>query len=187
MSKIRIAIAGVGNCASSLVQGIYYYAQQPNAVGLMHEQIGGWRVDDMEVVAAFDVDARKVGRPLEEALFALPNNTKQFFPNIPPTGVTVQMGPILDGIAPHMADYPVHLRFEPSKATPVDVAQVLAESGAEILINYLPVGSEQATAVLCRGVPENRREPRELHPGFHCVESDMGRAIHRSRNPLHRR
>ncbi|HWE04399.1 MAG TPA: inositol-3-phosphate synthase [Tepidisphaeraceae bacterium] len=145
MSKIRLAIAGVGNCASSLVQGIYYYAQQPDAVGLMHETIGGWRIDDVEVVAAFDIDVRKVGRPLEEALFAPPNNTKQFFRNIPRTGVTVQMGQILDGVAPHMASYPPALRFEPSGATPVDVARTLRETGAEILVNYLPVGSELAT------------------------------------------
>ena len=145
MSKIRIAIAGVGNCASSLVQGIYYYAKNPDAVGLMHQTIGPWRAQDIEVVAAFDIDVRKVGFPLEKALFALPNNTKQFFPDIPPTGVTVQMGPILDGVAPHMASYPANLRFEPAKAAPVDVAKVLAESGAEILLNYLPVGSEQAT------------------------------------------
>lgn len=145
MSNIRIAIAGVGNCASSLVQGISYYGQNPDAVGLMHEEIGGLRVEDMQVVAAFDIDARKVGRPLEQALFALPNNTKVFCRDIPRTGVTVQMGQVLDGVAPHMGAYPPHLRFEPSKAAPVDVARVLQESGAEILVNYLPVGSELAT------------------------------------------
>jgi myo-inositol-1-phosphate synthase len=145
MSKIRIAIAGVGNCASSLVQGFNYYAQQQDTTGLMHAEIGGLRVEDIEVVAAFDIDARKVGRPLEEALFAPPNNTKKFFPNLPRTGVTVQMGNILDGVAPHMASYPPELRFEPARAQPVDVAQVLADSGAEMLINYLPVGSEAAT------------------------------------------
>jgi myo-inositol-1-phosphate synthase len=145
MPKIRIAIAGVGNCASSLVQGFYYYAQNRDAIGLMHETIGVWRVEDTEVVAAFDIDARKVGRPLEEAIFAPPNNTKQFFPAVPRTGVAVQMGQVLDGIAPHMADYPAALRFEPAKAMPVDVAKVLADTGAEILVNYLPVGSELAT------------------------------------------
>src|ERR1700727_2386316 len=115
MSKIRIAIAGIGNCASSLIQGIHYYGQQDDTTGLMHAEIGGWRIEDVEVVAAFDIDARKVGRPLEEAIFAEPNNTKQFFPDVPQTGVTVQMGQVLDGIAPHMADYPAHLRFEPAK------------------------------------------------------------------------
>ena len=146
MSKIRLAIAGVGNCASSLVQGIYYYAQQQDTVGLMHERIGEWRIEDVEVVAAFDIDARKVGRPLEEAIFAAPNNTKQFFPNVPRTGVTVQMGQVLDGIAPHMADYPANTcGLSRQGRAPVDVTRVLKETGAEILVNYLPVGSEQAT------------------------------------------
>ena len=146
MPKIRIAIAGIGNCASSLVQGIHYYASGADTTGLLHPVLGGYRVEDLEVVAAFDIDARKIGRPLEDALFALPNNTKVFHRDIPPSGVTVQMGEILDGVAPHMADYPPHQRFEPAKAKAVDPAKVLRESGAEILINYLPVGSEQATA-----------------------------------------
>jgi myo-inositol-1-phosphate synthase len=146
MSKIRIAIAGVGNCASSLIQGIHYYGSGADTTGLLHPELGGYRVEDIEVVAAFDIDARKVGRPLEDAIFALPNNTKIFHREIPPTGVTVQMGDILDGVADHMAEYPPHQRFEPAKARPVDPARVLRESGAEILVNYLPVGSEEATA-----------------------------------------
>ncbi|MDB5299132.1 MAG: Myo-inositol-phosphate synthase, partial [Phycisphaerales bacterium] len=150
MSRIRIAIAGVGNCASSLVQGISYYAQRRNdgsadTTGLMHPVIGGYRCEDIEVVAAFDIDARKVGKPLEQALFAEPNNTKEFHRDIPPTGVTVQMGEILDGVAPHMASYPARFRFEPANLPAVDIARTLAESGAEILLNYLPVGSEKAT------------------------------------------
>jgi myo-inositol-1-phosphate synthase len=143
--RIRIAIAGVGNCASSLVQGIAWYAGQEDAVGLMNPIIGGFRAQDVEVVAAFDIDARKVSRPLEEAIFALPNNTKIFQADIPATGVTVLMGDILDGVAPHMANYPPHQRFEPSTAKPVDVAHVLRESGADILVNYVPVGSQLAT------------------------------------------
>src|SRR5271155_4804003 len=102
MPRIRIAIAGIGNCASSLVQGIHYYAARGKAgqngheshdetVGLMHPVLGGYRAEDIEVVAAFDIDARKVGSPLEQAIFALPNNTKQFLRDIPATGVTVQM------------------------------------------------------------------------------------------------
>jgi myo-inositol-1-phosphate synthase len=143
---IKIAIAGVGNCASSLVQGITYYANPANGnVGLQHADIGGWRVGDLQVVAAFDVDARKVGRPLEDAIFALPNNTQVFCRDIPPTGVTVQMGPILDGCPEHMKDYPAHQRFEPADLPPVDLAKALRDSGAEILINYMPVGSQRAT------------------------------------------
>jgi myo-inositol-1-phosphate synthase len=146
MRKIRVAIVGVGNCASSLVQGISHYANSDDQVGLMHPTLGGWRVGDIQIVAAFDIDARKIGRPLEEAIFALPNNTKQFCPDIPPTGVIVQMGEQLDGVAPHMAAYPPAQRFEPADATPVHVTKILRDTGAEILINYLPVGSEQATA-----------------------------------------
>jgi myo-inositol-1-phosphate synthase len=144
MPAIRIAIAGVGNCASSLVQGIWHYAGG-ETVGLAHPQIGPYRASDIEVVAAFDIDARKVGRPLEEAIFAPPNNTKVFCASIPSSGVIVQMGEVLDGIAPHMADYPPEQRFEPSDAASVDVAHVLRETGAQILVNYLPVGSQRAT------------------------------------------
>ena len=151
--RIRIAIAGVGNCASSLVQGIAWYAGRKEqgrgaddaTLGLMHTLIGGYGAEHLEVVAAFDIDARKVGRPLEEALFALPNNTKVFQPDLPPTGVTVQMGEVLDGVAPHMAKYPPHQRFEPAGAKPVDAARTLRDSGAEILVNYMPVGSQLAT------------------------------------------
>ena len=147
MPEVRIAIAGVGNCASSLVQGISYYARHDadTTTGLMHPLIGPYRVSDLRVVAAFDIDARKVGRPLEEAIFSLPNNTKVFQERVEATGVTVRMGPVLDGVAEHMTSYPSHQRFEPAAVEPVDVARVLRETGAEILVNYLPVGSQRAT------------------------------------------
>src|SRR5689334_6694947 len=102
MSAIRIAIAGIGNCASSLVQGIWHYAGA-DQTGLAHPQVGPYRASDLEVVAAFDIDARKVGRPLEEAISAPPNNTKVFCSSIPTSGVIVQMGEILDGVAGHMS------------------------------------------------------------------------------------
>ena len=144
--KVRLAIAGVGNCASSLVQGIEYYRHQrpDHVVGLMHEDIGGYGVSDVEVVAAFDVDARKVGRPLEEAIFAAPNCTTVFQRELPSSGTIVQMGPVHDGIAEHMSRYPDHQAFRLANEPPVDVAQVLRDSGAEVLVCYLPVGSEQA-------------------------------------------
>jgi myo-inositol-1-phosphate synthase len=145
MPQIKIAIVGIGNCASSLIQGIAHYAASGDSVGLQHPDLGGYRVQDLQVVAAFDIDARKVGRPLEEALFAPPNNTKIFHRNLPPSRVIVQMGNILDGCPTHMSDYPPHMRFEPAKEPTVDVAEVLRESGTEILINYLPVGSQRAT------------------------------------------
>ncbi|MFZ5835670.1 MAG: inositol-3-phosphate synthase [Pseudomonadota bacterium] len=146
MAKIKVAIAGVGNCASSLIQGIAYYAgQDPSMVsGLMHPDIGGWRPGDLDIVAAFDIDRRKVGRPLEEAVFAKPNCTMIFQKNLPASGVTVQMGPILDGVAPHMADYSDDEAFRAAEAPAVNVAETLRLTGAEVLVCFLPVGSEQA-------------------------------------------
>ncbi|MBM4017792.1 MAG: inositol-3-phosphate synthase [Planctomycetes bacterium] len=149
---IRVAIAGVGNCASSLVQGAAWYRRRPRSgggdetPGLMHDYLGGYRPGDIRFVCAFDIDKRKVGQPLEKALFAPPNCTKIFCREVGPTGVTVQMGPVLDGCSDHMAEYPDGQRFIPARKDPVDVAAALRESGAEVLVNYLPVGSEQAAA-----------------------------------------
>lgn len=151
MRPIRIAIAGVGNCASALVQGLQYYAAphghngRKGSAGLLHVHIGPYTLADMTVVAAFDVDARKVGQSLEAALAAPPNCTTRFVNRLPRYGVRVQMGPVLDGIAAHMSQYPASQTFVVSKARPVNVARVLRESGAEILLNYLPVGSQHAT------------------------------------------
>ncbi len=150
MNKIKIAIVGVGNCASSLVQGIYYYRDktEADAVGLMHWQIGGYRPGDIEVVAAFDIDKRKVGQDLAQAIFAAPNNTTIFCPDIPKTAVTVRMGRIMDGFSDHMRDYEERHTFVPADALEPDKAEVvrlLRESEAEVLLNYLPVGSEEAT------------------------------------------
>ncbi|MBX5475587.1 MAG: inositol-3-phosphate synthase [Clostridia bacterium] len=145
--KVRVALAGVGNCASSLVQGVHYYSDPKRAdelSGLMHASIGGYRPQDIEFVAAFDIDARKVGRPLHEALMARPNCTP-VFQELPEIPVTVQMGPVLDGFSDHMRDYPEDRTFKVADASPVDVARVLKETRADVLVNYLPVGSEQAT------------------------------------------
>ncbi|MEE9544284.1 MAG: inositol-3-phosphate synthase [Rhodospirillales bacterium] len=146
MKKIEVAVAGIGNCASSLIQGIEYYKGSGHRefAGLMHPDIGGWRPSDIEIVAAFDVDSRKVGKPVEQAIFAKPNCTMVFQRGFTASGVIVRMGPILDGVAPHMSDYPDDEAFRPADAEPVDVAKVLRSSGAEVLICYLPVGSEKA-------------------------------------------
>ena len=151
-NTIKIAIAGIGNCASSLIQGLAYYAKRrddagddADTVGLLHPDLGGWRAEDLQIVAAFDIDARKVGKSLEEAIFALPNNTKDIDREVPSTGVIVQMGPVLDGCPAHMMNYPIHQRFEPATVAPVDIAKALRASGAEMLISYMPVGSQQAT------------------------------------------
>jgi myo-inositol-1-phosphate synthase len=110
----------------------------------MHPRIGTWGCTDIQVVAAFDIDRRKVGRPLEEAIFAKPNCARVFQKAVPVSGVMVQMGPILDGVAPHMLDYPEEEAFRPAEEEPADVVQVLRETGAEVLICYMPVGAEQA-------------------------------------------
>jgi myo-inositol-1-phosphate synthase len=147
MEKIRVAIVGVGNCASSLIQGIEYYRRNEGSekLGLMHYDLGGYQPGDIEVVAALDVDKRKVGRPLCEAIFALPNCTQVISPEVSNSKTTVQMGHMLDGISAHMREYPEDQTFLPSGEKPCDVEKVLRESGAEIMLNYLPVGSEQAT------------------------------------------
>jgi len=148
--KIKIAIAGVGNCASSLLQGIEYYKgkNSKEAVGLMHWELGGYKPYDIEVVAAFDIDKRKVGKDVNEAIFELPNCTKIFCKEMPKTNVRVKMGRILDGFSEHMRDYdPKHtfVLSSEKEATREDVVKALRESGAEMLLNYLPVGSEEAT------------------------------------------
>ena len=146
MDHIRVAIAGIGNCASSLIQGIEYYRTGSTSQwqGLMHERIGGWRASDIDVVAAFDIDRRKVGHQLEVAVFAKPNCARVFQSVLPPSGVTVQMGSVLDGVADHMAHYGEDEAFRPADKAPVDVAAALRSARAEVLICYLPVGSEQA-------------------------------------------
>ena len=147
MEKIRLAIVGVGNCASSLVQGIEYYRTHEGVetLGLMHFSLGGFTPGDMQVVAAFDIDRRKVGKPLREAIFAPPNCTLVFQPEVSDSKTLVSMGPVLDGVSEHMENYPEHQRFVFANEKPCDVEKTLRESGAEILLNYLPVGSEEAT------------------------------------------
>jgi len=141
MGKIRVAVAGVGNCCSALIQGIYYYRGAPDdsdIPGLLYPNFGGYRVEDIEFVAAFDVNAEKVGKDLSEAIFAYPNNTRRFA-EVPRLGVTVMNAPVMDGIGRYLKDI-IKLSDEP----PADVAQVLKDTKADILVNYLPVGSEEA-------------------------------------------
>jgi len=150
MNRIKIAIVGIGNCASSLIQGIHYYREKrpEDAIGLMHWEIEGYKPGDIEVVAAFDIDRRKVGLDVHEAIFSPPNCTTVFHRDLPKSGVIVRMGKVLDGVANHMASYDETRTFLPAdepEPTEEEVVRVLKESGAEILLNYLPVGSEEAT------------------------------------------
>jgi myo-inositol-1-phosphate synthase len=141
MGSVRVAIVGVGNCATSLIQGVEYYRDAPadqSVPGLMHVKFGDYHVSDVTFVAAFDVDAKKVGFDLADATAASENNTIKIA-DVPPTGVTVQRGPTLDGLGKYYRE-----TIEESDAEPVDVVAALRESGADVLVSYLPVGSEEA-------------------------------------------
>ncbi|MFK5634316.1 inositol-3-phosphate synthase [Ornithinimicrobium sp. LYQ103] len=141
MASVRVAIVGVGNCASSLVQGVEYYKDaDPDATvpGLMHVQFGDYHVSDVEFVAAFDVDAKKVGLDLSDAIGASENNTMKIA-DVPSTGVTVQRGPTMDGLGKYYS-----MTIDESDAEPVDVVQVLKDARVDVMVSYLPVGSERA-------------------------------------------
>ena len=149
VGRIKLAIVGVGNCASSLLQGIEYYKDRsPGASsGLIHREIGGYGPSDIDVVTAFDIDVRKVGKDISEAIFEAPNCTAVFCPHVSKTGVRVRMGAVLDGVAEHMADYPENRTFllsDEAEPNAAEIVDALRQSGAEVLVNYLPVGSEQA-------------------------------------------
>src|SRR5205814_2236491 len=148
MRKIRIAIVGVGNCASSLVQGINFYRSSSvngTAVGLMHKQIASYRPGDIEVVAAFDIDRRKVELDVSKAIFAPPDCTKVFCDKVSLSGAIVKMGVVMDSFAPHMADHDPLRTFLPleKESTREQIIGELKDSATEIMVNYLPVGSDK--------------------------------------------
>ena len=141
MSKIRVGVVGVGNCATSLIQGVHFYRDTPDDAtvpGLMHVRAGQYHISDIEFVAAFDVDAAKVGLDLADAILASENNTIKIC-DVPPTGVTVQRGPTYDGLGTHYRE-----TITESSEEPVDVAQALRDAQVDVLVSYLPVGSEDA-------------------------------------------
>jgi len=142
VKKIRLAIVGVGNCSAALVQGLEYYRGAPRGAdvpGLMHVTLGDYHVSDVEVAAAFDVDAKKVGKDVSEAIFSEPNNTVRFA-DVPPLGVEVLRGPTLDGLGKYYREV-----VEESDSAPVDEVAAMREAGVDVVVSYLPVGSEQAT------------------------------------------
>ncbi|HWT12784.1 MAG TPA: inositol-3-phosphate synthase [Allosphingosinicella sp.] len=149
MRKIKVALVGVGNCASSLVQGVHYYADPGRpAGGLIHQSVGGYGPADIEFVLAIDTDARKVGKDLSEAIFAAPNCTAVFHASVPASGTTVRMGRVLDGMAEHMLEAAGgrgFVRADEPEADKAAIVAALRETRTEVLVNYLPVGSEQAT------------------------------------------
>ncbi|MEW5692019.1 MAG: inositol-3-phosphate synthase [Candidatus Hydrogenedentota bacterium] len=150
MEKIRAGIIGVGNCASSLVQGVSYYSDKKDKeiIGIMHWDINGYTPNAIEFACAFDIDKRKVGRPLKEAIFQSPNCTKIFTKRIERADIKVNMGCVLDGFSKHMKQYNPDNTFIVSKTKQPDrndIIKILKDSGCEILLNYLPVGSGEAT------------------------------------------
>lgn len=162
-NEIRVAIVGVGNCASSLVQGVQYYldADENSTVpGLMHVKLGKYHVRDVQFVAAFDVDAKKVGFDLSEAIFASENNTIKIA-DVPPTNVTVQRGPTLDGIGKYYSE-----TIEISDLEAVDVVQALKAAKVDVMVSYLPVGSKMPTS----STP-SARSTQEWRSSMHCPSS----------------
>ncbi len=171
MPEIRVGIVGVGNCASALVQGVEYYKSVTEDVkvpGLMHVNFGGYHVRDIRFVAAFDVNKQKIGKDLCEAIFAEPNSCAKFA-SVPKLGVKVLKGPILDGVASHMKK--IFKSDEETTAKPVDVLDALKEADAQILINFLPVGSYEATRYYARAAIDARCAFVNCIPEF--VASDV--------------
>ncbi len=184
MSKIKIAIAGAGNCASALVQGLQYYKNKSSGVtGLMHIDFGGYKISDIEPVAAFDVDSRKVGKDLSEAIFAKPNCT-EIFCTVPETKIKVKMAPVLDGFSEHMKNYPEDRRFILSSDTPCNMAEELESSGAEILVNYLPVGSQKATENLADTCLEAGVAMVNCMPVFIASDKSWSEKFSKNRIPI---
>ncbi len=189
MGKIKVAIAGVGNCASSLIQGVAYYSKMgkndpDRSLGLMHYNLGGYVPEDIEFVAAFDIDVRKVGMSVSKAIFSEPNCTKVITKDIPEITVPVMMGNVLDGVSPHMNDYPENRRFIVAKKKPCNVPKVLKESGADILISYLPVGSEKATAFYAEACLKTGTGFINCVPVFIASNKDWAKRFERKGIPI---
>jgi len=181
MSTIRVAIAGVGNCASSLVQGVAYYrdaSADDTVPGLMHVELGGYHVRDLEFVAAFDVDATKVGIDLGKAIFAGHNNTIRFAP-VGHLDVTVHRGPTFDGLGTFYRDV-----VEESPAEPVDVAGVLIENQVDVLVSYLPVGSEEAQRHYAQACLDAKVAFVNAIPVFIASDPEWARRFHDAGVPI---
>ncbi|MDQ3877135.1 MAG: inositol-3-phosphate synthase [Actinomycetota bacterium] len=181
MSKVRVGIVGVGNCASSLIQGVEYYAkarEEETVPGLMHVDLGGYHVSDVEFVCAFDVDTNKVGRDLADAIWVEPNNTTKFS-DVHETGVTVQRGHTYDGLGKYYRDIVTE-----SALPPVNVAQVLRATQTDVLINYLPVGSEQAARFYAEQALEAGVAFINCMPVFIATNEDWAQRFTRHNIPI---
>ena len=181
MGEIRVAIAGLGNCASALIQGVEYYRHQKEGdiPGLMHVNFGGYYIDDVEFVTAFDVNSQKIGKDISEAIFADPNCCSKFC-EVPTLGVDVLPGPISDGVAPHMVE-PFHVE---GAVEPVDVAEILRESEADIMINYLPVGSAKGTRLYAKAAMDSGCAFVNCIPEFIASDDDWAGRFHEAGLPV---
>lgn len=183
--SIKVAVAGIGNCFSALYQGFAYYKKNAGEEipGLMFKDIGGYAPTDIEVVAAFDVDKRKVGQPVGKAIFAKPNCVRVFMPNVP-DGPKVQMGPVLDGVSDYMLEQPEDESFRLAKVKPVDVVKVLKDSKADILINYLPVGSQAATEFYAQAAIDANVAFLNCIPVFIASDSEWEKKFIKAKLPI---
>ncbi len=180
MNTVRVAVVGVGNCASSLVQGVEFYrhVEDDHVPGLMHTDLGGYRVGDIEFVAAFDVARGKVGRDLSRAIFAEPNNTEQFA-QVPDTGVTVGRGPTLDGIGKYLHDV-----VQEADEEPANVAGALRDARTDVLVSYLPVGADRATKWYAEQALAARCAFVNCIPSFIASDPDWSRRFEAKGLPL---
>ncbi len=182
--SIRVAIAGIGNCASALVQGVQYYSnatKEDEVLGLMHLDFGGYHVRDIKFVAAFDINKLKIGKDLSEAIFAEPNCCVKFA-EVPKLGVTVLPSPILDGVAPHMVK--PFKTYDENDESPVEVAEVLKETEADMLINFLPVGSFHGTRYLAQACLEAGCAFVNCIPEFIASDSTWARKFEKANLPI---
>jgi myo-inositol-1-phosphate synthase len=179
--KVRVAIIGVGNCASSLVQGVHFYRNAPEdetVPGLMHVKLGGYHISDIEFSAAFDVNARKVGRDLGEAIFAEPNNTYKFS-TVPKLGVPVRRGPTMDGLGRYLSDV-----ITESSEQAADIVRVLKETETDVVVSYLPVGSENATRWYAERILEAGCGMVNCIPVFIASDPKWSRRFEEARLPI---
>jgi myo-inositol-1-phosphate synthase len=182
--EVRVAIAGVGNCASALVQGVEFYkdAKEKTVVpGLMHVNFGGYHVHDVKFVAAFEVNKNKIGKDLAEAIWAEPNCCARFA-DVPKTGVKVSAGPVLDGVAPHMKE-PFYT-YDEKKAKPIDVAEVLREAKADVLVNFIPVGSRRATRAYAEACLKAKCALANCIPEFIASDSMWAKRFEKAKLPV---
>ncbi|MGH2670348.1 MAG: inositol-3-phosphate synthase, partial [bacterium] len=187
MGEIRVGIVGVGNCASSLVQGLEFYRKADEGApipGLMHTVLGGYAIRDVKVVCGFDIDARKVGRDVSEAIFAAPNCALRVVEEMPKGGAPVYKAPVLDGVTPLMETQSPDRRFIPSDEPDVDVVEKLEEHAVDVLVSYLPVGSQLATEMWMHAALEAGTAVVNCIPVFIASHPEWAQRFTKARVPV---